>query len=96
MVCKAERVVTLFKAVEAALLRHTGIACNLEETRVWNRAGVVPAEVATLGVDVWVGGDECPPAMRGVKVLGAPVGAPEFVQEHGREKLAEEQKLWTC
>ena len=44
-----------------------------------------------MGADVWrsdLADDE-----RGVKILGTPLGSPEFVSKHLRERLAEERRL---
>ena len=93
VLCRPDRATAVYKLVETALLKHTGISCNLGKTRVWNRAGVVPAGVDSLGEDAWVGGLDRLPAERGLKVLGAPLGTPDFVRTHGQKRLAEERRL---
>ena len=44
------------------------------------------SEVAKLGDEVW--------SPRGVKILGTPVGSPEFVHVLTRDRLDEERLLW--
>ena len=40
---------------------------------MWNRSGTVPADVETLGDEVW--------RSDGIKVLGRPLGTAEFLEE---------------
>ena len=62
-----------------------GIQLHEGKTSVWNKAGVCLPEVAELGDEVW--------SPRGVKILGTPVGSPEFVHALARDRL-EERLLW--
>ena len=47
--------------------------------------------MAELGPDVWRGDNLL--HERGLKVLGVPLGSPEFVAALGKEKLQEERTL---
>jgi hypothetical protein len=91
VVCRPERAVPVFNIVTAALREHAGVEANLGKCKMWNKAGMEPPGVGTLGTDVWVGGGGTAAPARGIKVLGSPVGTPEFVQAHNARRQAEEQ-----
>jgi hypothetical protein len=91
LVTSPERAKEAFEVVRESLREHAGVEADLGKCRVWNRAGDVPPGVEELGPEVWRG--DKPLEKRGVKVLGTPLGAPEFVEALGRERLDEEQKL---
>ena len=60
--------------------------CTLARHKVWNRVGEAPDRLEELG-----------PLMRrlaGLKILGTPVGTPEFHAESTRERLEVETQLW--
>ena len=57
----------------AVIQLHTG------QTRVWNRGGTCPPDVVDLGEEVWN------PA--GIKILGTPIGSPEFVHRTVQQRL---------
>ena len=57
------------------------------KTRVWNRAGVEPPGFQGMGTPeqpAWTGSLELAPERRGLKILGTPLGSPEFVAAHMR------------
>jgi len=51
----------------------------------------MPAGLQELGENVWKGGG--PLQERGLKVVGAPVGTPEFIEEFGQKVISEEAQL---
>ena len=65
---------------ELEIRLHTG------KTRTWNRAAEIPEGLAELGPEVW--------SSEGLKVLGSPVGTPEYIQEAAQERLAVEADFW--
>ena len=77
------------------------IRTNGGKTHVWNAAGIEPlvcealqriAEVSDTSARVWCGSD-IPPHRQGIRVLGAPVGHPDFVRAQMETKQAEHQVL---
>ena len=76
----------IYDLLQDHLHRMAGIQLHEGKTRVWNRAGVCPPNVADLGDEVW--------SPRGVKILGTPVGSPEFIHALTMERLEEERQLW--
>ena len=88
VLCALERVVPLFKLLSESLERIAGIRLHQGKTRVWNRRGTPPEDVAELGRDAW--------QPDGLKVLGTPVGTGGFTTERLRERVAEEQQLWNA
>jgi hypothetical protein len=65
-------------------------------TRVWNRGGVEPPGFQGMGTHeqpAWTGGQELAPHRRGLKILGTPLGSPEFVSAHMRGLQEEHSTL---
>ena len=75
------------------LYTHAHIQLNSGKTRVWNLAGVPPPNLEPLGADVWVGNPALPPEQRGLTVLGAPLGTPEYQRHHLSQTRASHQAL---
>ena len=86
VVCLPHRVRSIFNLLGDRLSTMAGIRLHEGKTRVWNKAGECPEEIAELGPEVW--------SPEGVKILGTPVGSGEFVARVVAERLAKEQKLW--
>ena len=72
------------------------------KTQVWNQAGEEPlgcdelqmaAVIADETAIVWRGSDELPSHRCGIKVLGTPLGHPDFVRAHLEMLTAEHQTL---
>ena len=89
VICSPERVGDIHFLLQQELWRHSRISLHLGKTQVWNRAGFEPpacaelqqaAEEADPDAVVWKGSQEMPYAERGVKILGTPVGDPEYVK----------------
>ena len=58
--------------LEEQLWTGAGIQLHTGKTRVWNREGTCPVGVEELGDEVW--------SPSGIKILGTPIGSPEFVR----------------
>ena len=80
--------------LKQALKEDTGLDLNEGKTRVYNKAGVEPEGVRQLGDKVWVGGHDKEAKERGLKVLGTPVGIPEYAAAEGAKWVEKESKLW--
>ena len=87
VLCKPDRVRTIYDMLREALGRRAGIELHSGKTKVWNRGGHVPPGIGDLG------GEEGAWSPHGVILLGVPVGTPEFVQRHADERLADERRL---
>ena len=75
------------------LYTHAHIQLNSGKPRVWNLAGVTPPNLQRLGADVWVGNPALPPEQRGLTVLGAPLGTPEYQRHRLSQTRASHQAL---
>ena len=85
-----DRVGAVYSAVQESLQAHAGIRVHGGKTHVWNQAGLKPdacetlqriAQVSDLDAQVWRG-SEVPTTMQGMKVLGTPLGHPDYVASH--------------
>ena len=94
------RVGGVYVAIEDALQNHAGISIHGGKTKVWNASGVRPpacdaleeiARIANPTARVWRGSG-VPTEQQGMKILGTPLGHPDYVRRHLGE-LAEEQRL---
>ena len=70
VLCLPHRVVPLFKVLRESLDRVAGIRLHEGKTKVWNRSGTAPEDVEELGEEAW--------QPEGLKVLGTPIGSPQF------------------
>ncbi len=93
VVARPERIATIYNVLEEELWNHARIRINAGKTQVWNRGGFVPDHVDALGPRAWRGGNETPPAQRGVKILGTPLGHAEFVKKTLADLLTEQRTL---
>ena len=71
VVAQPARIRFINNLLGARLHEGAGIQLHEGKTRTWNRGGLCPEEMQELGPEVW---SPC-----GVKILGTPVGSPEFV-----------------
>ena len=87
VVSKPDRVGEIYRTMQESLWAHAGIRIHGGKTRVWNSAGVKPdicdalqriAQASDPNAQVWRG-SELPPTMQGMKVLGTPLGHPDYV-----------------
>ena len=82
---------------------HARISVHHGKTQVWNRGGVEPQDIDIITAEarirvpravVWREAQELPATRQGLKVLGAPIGHPQYVQEFLRRKSEEQQVLF--
>ena len=87
VVCSPERVRAIFTRLKSDLESHARIQVHLGKTKVWNRVGeeleaCSSMQEAAQRVDsdarVWTG--DGPLSQQGLRVLGIPIGTPEFVR----------------
>ena len=80
---------------------HAGIQINAGKTQIWNRSGARPevsnvlervARASNPSAIVWRG-SHLPSEMQGIKILGTPLGHPDFVARH-LEGVLEEQRVF--
>ena len=102
VVCSPERVLSIFQALEFELWIHSRIQIHQGKTQLWNKGGVPPPGWETLAAHawrsdpyaiVWRGDRTLPEDQQGVKVLGTPLGSPEFVRARLLELSASLQRL---
>ena len=93
-VSSPHRVRAIYDLLAQHLEAHTSIWLNSGKTRIWNTAGHQPANITSLGSDVWVGNMQLPPQQRGITVLGAPVGTREYKQHHLQQLQTEHNALF--
>ena len=86
VLCSPERTRVLYNLLNTTLQERAGIRLHTGKTRMWNFAGERPVDIEDLGPDVW--------NPEGIKILGTPVGHPEFVSTFVEQRLVEERKLW--
>ena len=90
ILCDPGRVAEVHTILEEELWRHARIQIHQGKTKIWNKGGFVPAgwedlEAGARMLDpnaiVWRGNADIPSAKEGLKILGCPVGHPDFVQD---------------
>ena len=88
-VSEPERTCKLHNILRQELWDHSRIQINAGKTQIWNRGGHVPTDHDVLlaaarredpEAQVWFGDLQVPAALRGIRVLGTPLGTSEFVQ----------------
>ena len=102
IVCRPERVGAVHDLLRRYLWQHAGISLHAGKTKVWNRNGACPPacvamQRAAVAVSptavVWRGDTELPTHQQGLKVLGVPLGHPDFVLKFLEAKIAEHRVL---
>ena len=90
MLCDPGRVAEVYSILEEELWRHARTQIHQGKTKIWNKGGFVPAgwedlEAGARMLDpnaiVWRGNGDIPSTKQGLKILGCPVGHPDFVQD---------------
>ena len=93
VVSKPDRGGAICTALQESLWAHARIRVHGGKTHVWNQAGQKPdvceamqriAEVSNPRAQVWRG-SEVPSSMQGIRVLGTPLGHPDYVATHLEE-----------
>ena len=103
VICSPRRVLQVHQILEEELLNHAQISVHYGKTQVWNRGGVPPPGMDILTraarrlkpeAVVWRGDTSLPRCQQGVKILGVPVGQPEFVVSFLERKSEEHSVLF--
>ena len=98
---KPNRAGAVYASLEENLYGHAHIRIHMGKTHMWNQLGVEPpvcaalqraAEVVNPRARVWRGSG-LPTHEQGIRVLGAPVGHPDFVRSHLQKTAGEHQTL---
>ena len=98
---KPNRAGAVYTSLEENLYGHAHIRIHMGKTHMWNQLGVEPpvcaalqraAEVVNPRARVWRGSG-LPTHEQGIRVLGAPVGHPDFVRSHLQKTAGEHQTL---
>ena len=93
-----DRVMEAHTVVAEELWSHARIQVQIGKTQVWNRGGIEPAGMEDLtrvarlvkpDAIVWKGDPQLLPLQQGLKVLGVPIGQPEFIREFLHRKSGE-------
>ena len=102
IICQPDRVGEVHGLSQQHLWNHTRISLDSGKTKVWNRSGVEPAgcsvlqhqaELATPGAIVWRSDTALPTCKQGFKVLGVPLGHPDFVDRFLQRKIDADKVL---
>ena len=89
VVCSPDRVSDIHNMLQREWWIHSRIQVHQGKTQLWNRGGVEPRRWELLAANalrsdpdaiVWRGDFSLPADQQGVKVLGTPLGSPEYVQ----------------
>ena len=81
------RALTAYNDVTTTMRNYTGIEPNLGKTVCWNKAGLQPPGITTLGDGVWKGNE--PAVTNGVRLLGTSIGHPECIEKFGLTRVAD-------
>ena len=76
----------IYNLLADTLHSRAGIRLHSGKTRTWNRAAEIPEGMQELEPEVL--------SSQGLKVLGSPLGPPEYIKEAGQERLAVEGDFW--
>ena len=85
------------------LQTRASIRIHGDKTKIWNQAGERPpicdvleriAQQNNPRARVWRG-SEGPTAQQGIKVLGTPLGHPDFIRQHLRDVSEEHERFLT-
>ena len=70
-----------------------GITIHLGKTKLWNAEGRQPGVVDAFKGLVWRGDFSLPPSKQGLKILGVPIGHPEYIVRELAQKVEEQSLL---
>ena len=89
--------------IREELRRHAHVDVHQGKTQVWNRGGLAPdgieeltrvAKLVKPDAVVWKGDSSLPRECQGIRVLGAPIGTPEYVADQLAHKSREQEVCW--
>ena len=87
-----ERARGAFDEVTSTVEEKAGVKSNLGKLRAWSPAGgAAPEDLQCLGDDVWTA--DKPNEQNGLKILGTPLGRPEFVRAFATARVKKERAL---
>ena len=98
-----DRVTEAHTIVAEELWSHARIQVHFGKTQVWNRGGIEPegmedftraARRVKPDAVVWKGDPHLPSSQQGLRVLGVPIGHPEFIKEFLVKKSREHATLY--
>ena len=91
--CGPDRVEDIHQSMEREMWDHARIQLHQGKTQLWNRGGTAPqgweTMTAVARVDdptavLWKGDPSLPPSQQGLRILGTPLGHPEYVRNQPR------------
>ena len=95
--CQPNRVSHLFDQLQQSLWNHARIRIHLGKTKIWNRAGVQPANCAHMvdsdGIPAWRGDPNLATHLQGIKILGTPIGHANFIDASMNEISRDHTRL---
>ena len=103
IICAPDRAGDVHKILQEELWRHAKIQVHHGKTKMWNRSGTTPTGVEELTASarvvdpdavVWRGDQGLPTHAQGFKVLGVPIGHPDFVVDFLARKTNEHELLF--
>ena len=103
VICAPDRAGDVHKILQEELWKHAKIQVHHGKTKMWNRSGTTPAgeeeltasaRVLDPNADVWRGNHALSTSAQGFKVLGVPIGHPNFVEEFLARKTIEHELLF--
>ena len=104
VVCSPGRVAEVEGVLREEVRRHAHIDVHQGKSQVWNRLGVTPGSIEELvrvarleKPDAFVreGDLSLPRELQGTRVLGAPIGSPEYVADQLQKKSDKQAALFT-
>ena len=94
--CQPQRVRHIFDLLVTCLWNHARVRVHQGKTKIWNKSGIVPPDVENMrdsrGNSAWRGDHSLPTREQGLKILGTPLGHPDFVS-HQLQELQQEHDL---
>ena len=102
VVSEPERIGELHNTLRRDLWIHSRIQIHAGKTKIWNRGGHVPPDHDVLfaaarmedpNAQIWFGDLQTPAGLRGIRVLGTPLGTEEFVQAQLRTTVGSHELL---
>ena len=103
IVFKPTRVAPIYRFLERALWRLVGIQIHVGKIQIWNQAGIRPdicdalersAQAVNPSARLWRG-SMVPIDRQGIKLLGTPLGHPDYVARHLLSVVEEHRVLLT-
>ena len=95
---KPDRTGALHQSLDREMWEHARIRLHQGKTQLWNRGGVAPEgwEMLTVAARrsdpsavVWKGDPSLPVSEQGLRILGTPLGHPEYVHDQLRRASAD-------